>query len=131
MPIIFITGKTGKNAKNLLNHAQMLFKQARSRVSTGPLNGLIKEALRYNPPPLVRNKRPKIFYATQIGIQPPTIVLVCNRPTAFSPQYRRYLLGVLRDQLQFGEVPIRMIFKQRDRDDARDEISTGETKLSG
>ena len=131
VPIIFITGKTGKNAKNLLNHAQMLFKQARSRVNTGPLNGLIKEALRYSPPPLFRNQRPKIFYTTQIGTQPPTIVLVCKQPAAFSPQYRRYLLGVLRDQLPFGEVPIRLIFKQRSRDDERDEISTKQTKLPG
>ncbi len=37
VPIAFITGQTGKNVKALLNHAQMLFKQARERVSTARL----------------------------------------------------------------------------------------------
>ncbi len=44
-PIAFITGKTGKNVKALLNHSTMLFKQARERVSTGVLNRLINAAV--------------------------------------------------------------------------------------
>lgn len=113
VPVAFITGLTGKNIKNLMNHAQMLFKQSRTRITTGQLNGLIKKAIQLNPPPLYRNRRPKVFYATQIAIQPPTIVLVCNQPAAFGPTYRRYLLGVLRDQMSFGEVPIRLFFHSR------------------
>ena len=42
VPIAFITGQTGKNMKALLNHTQMLFKQARQRVSTGELNRLVQ-----------------------------------------------------------------------------------------
>ncbi len=123
VPIAFITGQTGKNVKTLLNHAQMLFKQSRERVSTGQLNGLLKKALHHNPPPLFHNRRPKIYYATQIGIQPPTIVMMCNQPRAFTPAYRRYLLGVFRDQLSFGEVPIKIYLHRRSRDDARDEMT--------
>ncbi|MFP6649847.1 MAG: ribosome biogenesis GTPase Der, partial [Pirellulaceae bacterium] len=62
-----------------------------------------------------RNKRPKVFYATQIATQPPTIVMKCNNPSAFSPSYRRYLLGALRDQLSFGEVPIKLFLKKREQ----------------
>lgn len=113
VPIAFITGESGKNVKKLLNHAQMLFKQARSRISTGELNRLIRRAMEHHPPPLLRHRRPKIFYATQTDIQPPTIVLMCNNPKGFPRSYRRYLLGVLRDQLDFGEVPIRMHFDKR------------------
>ena len=40
-PIAFITGQTGKNVKALLNHAQMLFKQSRQRVTTGQLNRML------------------------------------------------------------------------------------------
>ena len=35
VPIAFITGQTGKNVKAMLNHAQMLFKQSRMRLSHG------------------------------------------------------------------------------------------------
>ena len=123
VPIAFITAQTGKNVKALLNHSQMLFKQSRSRITTGQLNRLIADALERHPPPLHYHRRPKVFYATQVGTQPPTIVLVCSEPKAFSPTYRRYLLGVLRDQLSFGEVPIKLYLKKRSGSDERDEIA--------
>ena len=122
VPIAFVTARTGKNVKALLNHAQMLFKQSLSRISTGQLNRLLRDALVHHPPPLLHHRRPKIYYATQVGCQPPTIVLVCNNPGAFSPSYRRYLLSVLRDQLSFGEVPIKLYLKRRSSNDSRDEV---------
>ena len=112
-PIAFITGQTGKNCKALLNHAQMLFKQARERVTTGQLNRLIHAAFQRNPPPLYQGRRPKIFYATQVGTEPPTIVIMCNEPDGFANNYRRYLLGVLRDHLPFGEVPIKLYLEKK------------------
>jgi GTP-binding protein len=122
VPIAFITGQTGKNVKALLNHAQMLFKQSRERITTGELNRLIRAAIDRNPPPMQAGRRPKIYYATQIGIQPPTIVLICNEPKTFPQTYRRYLLGVMRDQLRFGEVPIKLYLQKRPHGDERDNI---------
>lgn len=121
VPIAFITGQNGRNVKKLLNHAQMLFKQSRHRISTGELNRLLKRALVNFQPPLHRNLHPKLYYATQAAIQPPTIVLMCNDPKAFSPSYRRYLLGVFRDQLEFGEVPIKLYFEKRSRTERPDQ----------
>ena len=66
-----------------------------------------------HPPPLLHHRRPKIYYSTQVGSQPPTIVLMCNNPKGFSAQYRRYLMGVFRDQLSFGEVPIKLYLQKR------------------
>ncbi|MGI9515621.1 MAG: ribosome biogenesis GTPase Der [Pirellulaceae bacterium] len=125
VPIAFITSTTGKNAKKMLNHAQMLYKQSRDRVSTSELNRLIRMALENHPPALTnRKRRPKIYYATQIGVAPPTIVLKCNDPDAFDNTYRRYLLGVLRDTLSFGEVPIRLVLERRGSSDQKDMIET-------
>jgi GTP-binding protein len=117
-PIAFVTAQTGQNCKRLLNHAQMLFKQSRARVSTPKLNRLLKTALVKHPPPMASNKkRPKIYYAAQIGIEPPTIMIKCNNPDSFSKTYRKYLLGVIRDSLEFGEVPIRMVLEKRSSSD--------------
>jgi GTP-binding protein len=124
VPIAFITGQTGKNVKALLNHAQMLYKQARERVSTADLNKVLRNALDSNPPPLHHNRRPKIYYATQVGGEPPTIVMFCNEPNAFGEPYRRYLLGVLRDHLPFAEVPIKLYLRKRSSSDQRAEIDT-------
>ncbi|MEE2685622.1 MAG: ribosome biogenesis GTPase Der [Planctomycetota bacterium] len=116
VPIAFITGQSGRNIKMMLNHSQMLFKQSHERVSTGELNRLVQRALEAHPPPLTRrHRRPKVFYATQIATQPPTIVMKCNNPGAFSPDYRRYLLSVLRDHLRFGEIPIKLFMQKREQ----------------
>lgn len=113
VPIAFVTGKAGKNVKALLNHAQMLFKQVRMRIATPELNRIIRAAIKQNPPPIVSGKRPKIYFATQVASQPPTIVFFCNSPTLIAAPYRRYLLGVLRDELDFGEVPIKLYLRKR------------------
>jgi GTPase len=112
VPIAFVTGQTGKNVKALLNHGQMLFKQSQERVSTADLNRVVRAAVETNPPPLAQNKRPKIYYGTQVGVQPPTIVLFCNDPRLFKNPYRKYLLGVFRDHLPFAEVPIKLYLRR-------------------
>jgi GTPase len=129
VPIAFITGQTGKNVKALLNHAQMLFKQSRERVGTGDLNRLLRAALEKNPPPLYKNRRPKIFYGTQVATDPPTIVLFCSDPRSLSHNYQRYLLGVLRDHLPFGEVPIKLYLRVRKSGEAPREGADADTGL--
>lgn len=113
-PIAFITGQTGKNVKALLNHSQMLFKQSRERVPTAQMNKLLRAALEQNPPPTHHNRTARIYYATQAGVQPPTVVLFCNDPRAVAPHYQRFLLGVFRDHLPFGEVPIKLYLRRRE-----------------
>jgi len=123
-PIAFITGQTGKNVKAMLNHSQMLFRQSLSRVSTAHLNKVLRAALEKNPPPVHQNRRAKIYYATQVASQPPTVVLFCNDPRAISAQYQRFLLRIFRDELDFGEVPIKLYLRKREHTDSRDEIDT-------
>ena len=124
VPIAFITGMTGKNVQKLLQQANALYKQSKMRVPTNKLNKLVTAALNHTPPPLFHFHKPKIYYATQISVSPPTIVLFCNMPDAFSPSYRRFLLNVIRDELPIGEVPIRLWFRKRESDDVKDEIDS-------
>lgn len=118
VPIAFITGQTGRNCKKLLNHAQMLFKQSMQRVPTGELNRLINRAVKHQPPPIAHRRRPKIYYSTQISVQPPTFVMFCNDPDSFPLSYRRYLKSVLHDQLEFGEVPLRLFIQEKTQREA-------------
>ena len=122
VPIAFITGQTGKNVKAMFNHAQMLFHQSLERVSTARLNKLVRAVIEQNPPPIYQNRHPKIYYATQVAVQPPTVVLFCSDPQAISPQYQRSLLRVFRDELRFGEVPIKLYLRRREHGDTRDEV---------
>jgi len=122
VPIAFVTGQTGKNIKVLLNHAQMLHKQSLSRIGTGELNRILREIIQRNPPPLHKHRKPKVYYATQVGVQPPTFVLMVNMPKAFSPTYQRYLISSFRDRVPFPEVPIKLYLKKREASDNRDEF---------
>jgi GTP-binding protein len=122
VPIAFITGKSGKNVKAMLNHAQMLFKQSRMRLPTAQLNKLLRAAVEKNPPPTYQNRRARIYFATQVAEQPPTIVLFCNDAKLISQSYQRYLLGVFRERLKFDEVPIKLYLRRREQSDERDEI---------
>jgi GTP-binding protein len=131
VPIAFITAKTGKNVKALLNHAQMLFKQSQSRMGTSELNKLVRAALEHNPPPQAQQRRPKIYYATQVAVAPPTIVLFCNDPAGISQPYQRYLLGVFRDYVEFSEVPIKLYLRKRESSDPTDEIDGKMKKRRG
>jgi len=117
VPIAFITAKSGKNVHAVLNLAQHLHKQASARISTGDLNRVLRQALEASPPPLRQNRRPKVYYATQVGANPPTIVLFTNGPELFDNTYQRYLLKTIRDQLHFNDVPIRMHLRRRQRED--------------
>jgi GTP-binding protein len=120
VPICFITAKTGKNVQMVLNLAQSLHKQASVRSSTGDLNRAVRHALTTNPPPMRQNRRPKVYYATQVATNPPTIVLFTNGPALFDPPYQRYLIGTFRDQLGFNDVPIKLYLRAKKREDGPD-----------
>lgn len=112
-PLAFITAKTGKNVKALLNLAQSMFKQAGQRVSTSALNKVVREAVEANPPPMRENRTPKVYFATQVSSTPPTIVLFVNSPPLFDATYQRYLLNLFREQLPFHDIPIRLYLRAR------------------
>jgi GTP-binding protein len=117
VPIAFITATSGKNVYAVLNLAQNLFKQASARVGTGDLNRVVREALQRQPPPLRQNRRPKVFYATQVATNPPTVVLFTNGPELFDNTYQRYLLKTFRDQLPFHDVPIKLYLRHKRREE--------------
>lgn len=113
VPMAFVTAKDGKNVYRVLNLAQQLSKQAKQRVPTGELNRVLRHALEMNPPSQKGKRLPKIYFASQVATEPPTIVIFTNGPELFDEVYRRYLLKHFRDQLPFAEVPIKLDLRSR------------------
>ena len=98
-------------------------------MTTGQLNKIVQAALERNPPPLgPAGRTPKIYYATQVAIQPPTLVLFCNEPRLLSTQYQRYLLGFFRDQLPFAEVPIKLYLRHHQSAEAAEDNDAKQEK---
>jgi GTPase len=117
VPIAFITAKDGKNVQQVLDLAQNLAKQANVRVSTGELNRVIKQAIQAQSPPVRQNRQGRVYFATQVAAAPPTIVLFTNGPELFDITYQRYLLKWLRDNLPFGDVPIKLYLRNKRREE--------------
>jgi GTP-binding protein len=78
---------------------------------------------------LFQNRRPKIYYGTQVGVQPPTLVLFCNEPQAISRPYQRYLLSAVREHMHFEEVPIKLYLRKRQQSDTRDDLGADEERI--
>lgn len=113
-PVIFTTACKGKNVQSAINLATELFKQARTRVSTGELNAVLEQVIDDKAPKPKRGRAAlKVLYATQVAVCPPTIVLFVNDPTRVGQTFERFLLGRLRDMLPFAEVPVRLIYRGR------------------
>jgi GTP-binding protein len=117
MPMAFITAKTGKNVKALLNLSQSMHKQAQKRVGTGTLNRVLREAVEAHPPASRDGRHPRIYYATQVASAPPTIVLFVNKSSLFDPTYQRYLLNVFHEKLPFHDIPIKLYLRSRTQSD--------------
>jgi GTP-binding protein len=121
MPLAFITAKTGKNVKALVNLSQALFKQSKRRVGTGTLNRIVRDAVQAHPPAARENRTPRIYYGTQVGVAPPTIVLFVNSTRLFDPTYQRYLLNVFREKLPFRDIPIKLYMRSKKQAEPGDE----------
>jgi GTP-binding protein len=113
MPIAFITAKSGKNVFRVLNLAQQLHKQAGKRVRTADLNRVIQDAMVRQTPPVRQGRTAKVYYAAQVAVHPPTVVLSTNGPEVFDETYQRYLLKSIRDQSPFGESPIKLVLRTK------------------
>ena len=112
-PIVSISAKTGQRVGRVLELAVDIWAERRKRVSTGELNRVLMASTERTPPPPVRGKRPKLFYATQAAVAPPTFVFFASDASVVHFSYRRYLENRLRETFGFDGTPIRLIFRTR------------------
>jgi GTP-binding protein len=85
-----------------------------TRVPTAALNRWFETALERHPPPLVDGRRLKLRYITQAKARPPTFVVFGTRAEQTPEDYRRYLVGGLREHLAMPGTPIRLQFRGTD-----------------
>ncbi len=112
-PVVSISAKTHQRIGRVLELAVDIWAERRKRVPTGELNRMLMAATDRTPPPLVRGKRPKLFYATQAAISPPTFVFFASDASSVHFSYRRYLENRLRETFGFHGTPVRLVFRDR------------------
>jgi len=108
VPLLTVSGKTGKGIDQLLAAALEVREAWSRRVSTGQLNRWFEDAVEKNPPPAPGGKRIKLRYITQVNTRPPSFVLFGTRVDQLPDSYLRYLVNGIRRELGFGAVPVRL-----------------------
>ena len=118
VPFIFISAKTGQRVEKLFEMIKHVFEQNSMRISTGMLNDVLAYAVARVQPPSDKGRRLKIYYMTQASSKPPTFVLFVNRADLFHFSYQRYIENQIRSTFGMEGTPIRMIVRERNRNDA-------------
>ena len=114
VPKIKVSALTGSGVSKILDKVNLVYDQSVARINTGLLNRVINQAIQSHQPPKHSGHTVKFLYATQTGVLPPTFVLFFNKPEGIKPSYERYLINTLRNELNFINAPINLIFRKRD-----------------
>ncbi len=114
-PILFVSAKTGQRVAKIMNEVDVVMAQYAKRVSTSELNKVFSEATDTHHAPMSHGRRVKFYYATQVGIKPPTFVVFTNQPDGIHFSYERYLSNCFREAFGFNGTPLRLIFRGRER----------------
>lgn len=112
-PIMAVSAKTGRNIDKLKDKIITIFENYNKRISTSVLNATIKKAIQRHALPSPNGNRLRIYFATQFNTNPPTIALVMNKPSMLHFSYKRYLINILREYLEFEGVPIRIVARKK------------------
>ena len=114
----FVSAAEGKGLGDLLALAAEAREARRRRIPTGELNAVLRKALREHSPPVVRNRRLKLRYATQPSVDPPAFIVFVNDPKLLHFSYRRYLERRLREACDFEGTAIRLVFRASKAEEA-------------
>ena len=112
-PIVFVSALKRQRIDQLLPLIDQVHDNAALRIQTNILNEVIMDAQLMDPPKPHNGKRLKIYYASEVSVCPPTIVLFVNDPQLLHFSYKRFLENRLREAFGFEGTTIRIIARER------------------
>lgn len=112
-PILFISVKEKQRLAKVMETATLVALERSKRVSTGQLNSLLADAMMMKQPPSDKGRRLKIYYVTQVGIEPPLFSFQINSRELMHFSYARYLENKIREGFGFEGTPIKFVFREK------------------
>lgn len=119
-PIVFISVLEHQRIQKVIDTADYVQEKRSLRVSTGQLNALIADATMMKPTPGDKGKHLKIYYAAQVGIQPPLFSFQINKRDLMHFSYARYLENRIRESFGFEGTSIKFVFREKGEKDNSD-----------
>lgn len=112
-PIVFVSAQDKSRIQTIFPEIALAYRSYNFRVGTSLLNDIVSEAQILNPTPVFNGGRLKIYFASQVGVCPPTFVLSVNNQDYMHFSYRRYIENRLRESFEFTGSPIKIICRNR------------------
>ncbi len=125
-PVHFISALSGKRCPSILPKAKEIFEHSQFRFQTAELNRVLEVAMQRKQAPVYRGQPIKLFFATQIGVTPPTFVLFMNHPTKLNFSYKRYLKNAIRRAYEYEGSDIKLHFRKRTEKSQREQAAVNE-----
>ena len=112
-PIIFVSAVTKQRLIKLPQLIEQVYDHAHRRIKSSTLNDVLMDAIAANPTPSTNGKRLRVYYGTQVAVEPPTFVIFVNDPDLMHFSYERYLENQIRAAFDFTGTPIHLIKRRR------------------
>jgi GTP-binding protein len=114
-PVLFISAKTGQRIHTILPTAAQVQEERLTRIPTSELNQIVRDAAEKHAAPSRTGRKLKIYYATQVRVDPPVFLFQVNELELVHFSYERYLENQIRERYSFLGTPIKLSFRQRKR----------------
>lgn len=112
-PIIFVSAKTHQNLLEIPKLVKQVYQNQNQRIQSSVLNEMLLDASKLVPAPLIKGKRLRVYYMTQVSTNPPTFVVFVNDPELMHFSYQRFLINQLRTNFNFEGTPIKILPRKR------------------
>jgi GTP-binding protein len=113
VPVIFISAKTRQRIHQVLPTALRVADARQFRMTTSQLNDLLRTAYDAVTPPHRHGRPLRLYFGTQVGNDPPTIIIFVNDDELVHFSYHRYIENRIREKFSFEGTPLRLIFRSR------------------
>ncbi|HEX9794777.1 MAG TPA: ribosome biogenesis GTPase Der [Planctomycetota bacterium] len=113
-PVVRASNLTGDGLAKVMRTALELHAESGRRVGTGELNRAMVEifsAQSFRG----RGEKPRVYYATQLRVAPPTFLLFVNRAPLFEKEVLRAIANKVRAKVGYQRVPVRLVLRERER----------------
>jgi GTP-binding protein len=105
-PALIISALEKKGLNKIFEYLDIVENNRKISLSTPVINKFLKDIYKKYNPAVINGKRLKIYYATQLDINPAKFIMFVNYPDLMQETYKKYILNNLRKSFSFLGSPI-------------------------
>lgn len=114
IPILFISALNKQRIFKIMDIVKQVSENKNRKISTSKLNAFLLPLIQNTPPPVVKDKRIKIKYISQLpSKRSVSFAFFCNHPQYVKDPYKRFLENRIREEFDFTGVPMNIIMREK------------------